>query len=480
MPTGQQYSTIAAQEQLTAGVSNAATLWNVTGTTGFPTTPFTVIADIGTATQEAVDVTNVSGNVLTVTRAIDGTSAQAHSNQATITHAAIGRDFREARSHMDAAGTAGGTTVHGLANGSVVVGTTDTQTLTNKTLTSPTINTMNTANPNITGTVTGAATYSGITATSPDITGTVAGGATYTAPTITGPTITGTVAGGGTYQNQIAANSAVGNIPLHVEAIASTTANLQQWDVNGVQQAAMGPSGILSAPAFGPTGLSGATSASRYAGATAGGPPTTGTFLTGDWVLDTAWGNMWTCVAGGTPGTWSASTVASLGVQSLVAPVANVTFTGIPTAYFRHLLLVVTAQSSGTGTTDFAQLAVTWNGITSGYNLVVSSAAVGTAAQVVASSTAGTATQAGDIWNSHSATPGSGRVEARFPHYTETTFRKQVLGSSYASDGGTIGRMANFAGSNTTSTAAISSITLTNSDGSNFIIGSQFELLAMG
>jgi hypothetical protein len=50
--------------------------------------------------------------------------------------------------------------------------------------------------------------------------------------------------------------------------------------------------------------LTGATSASRYAGGTTGGPPTTGTFATGDYVIAQT-GNIWVCTAGGTPGTWS-------------------------------------------------------------------------------------------------------------------------------------------------------------------------------
>jgi hypothetical protein len=479
VPTGQQYSTIAAQEQLTSNITNANTTVPVTGTTGFPATPFTVIFDIGQATQEAADVTNVSGNNLTCTRGVDGTSAQAHSNGGTVTHAAIGRDFREARAHMDAAGTGGGTTVHGLQAGSVVVGTTDTQTLTNKTLTGATFNTPSLANPAITGTVTGGATYSGITATNPDITGTVAGGASYTGITATSPAITGTVTGGATYDNMVVANTAVGTIPLHVEAITATTANLSQWDVNGVQQAAVLPAGGFSGQLFAPTGLTGAVSVSRYVGATAGGPPTSGTFNTGDWVMDTEWGNIWTCVSGGTPGTWSASTTASLDVVTLSANQATVTFGSIP-QYFNHLILIVTAQTNGAGAADFAQLQATWNSISSGYSLIVSSAAQGGSTQTVATLTAGSSTQIGDVWNGHAATPGSGRIEAKWLNYSEGTFRKNVISQSLASDGGAVGRGATFYGANTTSIAAITTLTLSMSDGSSFITGSKFELLAMG
>ena len=50
-------------------------------------------------------------------------------------------------------------------------------------------------------------------------------------------------------------------------------------------------------------GLTGATAASRYVGATASGAPATGTFAAGDFVVDQS-GALWVCVSGGTPGTW--------------------------------------------------------------------------------------------------------------------------------------------------------------------------------
>jgi hypothetical protein len=61
----------------------------------------------------------------------------------------------------------------------------------------------------------------------------------------------------------------------------------------------------LQAPAVTATGINGATATSRYAGATTGGHPASGTFLAGDFVVDQT-GNIWVCTAGGTPGTWVA------------------------------------------------------------------------------------------------------------------------------------------------------------------------------
>jgi hypothetical protein len=54
------------------------------------------------------------------------------------------------------------------------------------------------------------------------------------------------------------------------------------------------------------TGLTGATAQGRWVGTTVAGPPTAGTFLTGDFVNDQA-GDFWTCVSGGSPGNWNAA-----------------------------------------------------------------------------------------------------------------------------------------------------------------------------
>lgn len=49
--------------------------------------------------------------------------------------------------------------------------------------------------------------------------------------------------------------------------------------------------------------LTGATAATRYVGGTTFGPPTSGTFAVGDFVIDQT-GNVWVCTVAGTPGTW--------------------------------------------------------------------------------------------------------------------------------------------------------------------------------
>lgn len=54
------------------------------------------------------------------------------------------------------------------------------------------------------------------------------------------------------------------------------------------------------------TGLTGATALARFVGATSTGTfPGSGTFVTGDFVVDRVNGGFWVCTAGGTPGDWT-------------------------------------------------------------------------------------------------------------------------------------------------------------------------------
>ena len=125
--TLRNYSSTAAETTLSAGVSSANTTILVAATTGFPPAPFILAVDAGAAAQELVLVTAVAGTTLTVTRAFDSTVASAHEVGAVVAHSHAAIDFREANAHVNATSGA-----HG-ATGSIV-GTTDAQTLTNKTV----------------------------------------------------------------------------------------------------------------------------------------------------------------------------------------------------------------------------------------------------------------------------------------------------------------------------------------------------------
>lgn len=164
------YSSVAVDTTITGSISNSATSVTVASASGFPTAPFTAIIDADTASEEVVEVTNVAGTTLTVTRGVDGTSGVAHDSGATFQHGVSARDFQEPNDHIQAT-----TSVHGITDTADLVVTSDlspyatktgSETLTNKTITYAG-NTLTgvapTASPTFTGTVTAdAAVFTGV------------------------------------------------------------------------------------------------------------------------------------------------------------------------------------------------------------------------------------------------------------------------------------------------------------------------------
>lgn len=181
-----QYSSISVETTLNSGINTTATTMVLPSTAaatallgGVTLAPgnvdiFTVAIDVDTINEEIVYVTNVSGDTLTISRGQAGTgtagvSGIAHTAGATIKHVLTSSDlifFRNNASPVASFGfsgsTSGTTTVQATAiAGSTtltlpaatdtLVGKATTDVLTNKTLTSPTINTATIATPTITG-----------------------------------------------------------------------------------------------------------------------------------------------------------------------------------------------------------------------------------------------------------------------------------------------------------------------------------------
>jgi len=121
------YSNTAQPTTLAVAVDPAATTFNLTAISGFPSTfPYRLVIDGANLSAEVVDVTGLSGTSATVTRGRDGTTAVSHGIGAAVSHDHVAGDFTNFWDH------ANNTSAHGV-NG-VIVGTAGAQDLTSKTL----------------------------------------------------------------------------------------------------------------------------------------------------------------------------------------------------------------------------------------------------------------------------------------------------------------------------------------------------------
>jgi len=135
-----EYVGAAQKAYLTAALGGSTANLTITcdDLTNWPTgvsgRPFYVVVDRNSSSEEKILCASRSGNTITVYddgltngRGADGTSVTSHSTNAEIEHVFTATDADEANAHVNASSA-----VHGLTGS--VVGTTDTQTLSNKTL----------------------------------------------------------------------------------------------------------------------------------------------------------------------------------------------------------------------------------------------------------------------------------------------------------------------------------------------------------
>lgn len=124
------YSNITNVGSLSGAIGTGETTLPISGGwSNLPAFPFYIIVDRGNALEECMLATGGNATALDVTRGYDGSPASSHGTSATVEHAVLAEFFNKADQHVEAS-----TNVHGLSGGAAVVGTSQTQTLTNKTI----------------------------------------------------------------------------------------------------------------------------------------------------------------------------------------------------------------------------------------------------------------------------------------------------------------------------------------------------------
>jgi len=125
MPAARNYSNTAPPIGLTVAATTISTVLTVASTTGYPAVPYLLGLERGTSNEEVVLCTAVAATTFTVTRGYDGTTGRVHNIGTSVEHTVAAIDYAEAGNHI------GALAVHGVG---AVVGTTETQTLTGKTM----------------------------------------------------------------------------------------------------------------------------------------------------------------------------------------------------------------------------------------------------------------------------------------------------------------------------------------------------------
>ena len=107
------YSATAVDNTVAVGITSSSTNVTLSSTlVGYPTSgnQFVLALDYNTSSEELVLVTSYVGAVLTIQRAYNSTTAQAHSPGAVVRHVISAQDMTDMQAHFDATSN-----VHGVS-----------------------------------------------------------------------------------------------------------------------------------------------------------------------------------------------------------------------------------------------------------------------------------------------------------------------------------------------------------------------------
>lgn len=472
------YSAIAVETTLTASIS--ASSQGASGTiivgsvAGFPSSvPYTLAIDPDTAREEIVTVTATSGTTLTVLRGGDNTQAVAHSAGVSVRHAVSARDFKEEKTHAAARGydtdqaildAVGQTHVHGIVTGEGdVVGTLKTQSLSNKTLVSPTI----TGTPGVATSI----VFEGATAddyettltvtdptadrtiTLPNATGNVVLDTlaqTLTNKTLTSPTISGSPVITGLSSAGMSASSAtpkdyVDSILGSATAASTSAASAATSASSAATSASSAAASATSAAASSTTAANSASAAATSATSAAASATAAATSATSAAASATAAATSATSAAASATAAASSATTAAASVAT-IASYASAAATSASSAATSASNALTSANSAATSASTMAA------SVTAAATSAASAATSATAAATSASSAATSASAALTSANSAATSATAAATSATSAAASATTAANSVATiATYASNAAT---SATSAATSATSAAA--------------------------